>query len=107
MAGSTSVVIATYPSRSAADVARGVLEAEGIDADIITDDAGGLHPELAMNQGVNVVVHQSEARHARSILHLEEGPSPWRSHGRLTKLVAGVLAFMVLAAVVVSVVQSF
>ncbi len=105
----STTVIATYPNRSAADIARGVLEAEGIDAHIVTDDAGGLHPELAMNQGVNLVVRESEVRHARSILGLDEvstsGSKP--RHGRRTKFIAGALAFMVLAAVVISVVQSF
>lgn len=109
MADSTTVVIATYPTRSAADVARGVLKSEEIDAHIVTDDAGGLHPELAMNQGVNLVVRESQARQAKAILDLDAVSSSASEprHGQQTKFIAGIVTFMVLAAVVISVVQSF
>lgn len=104
------VVVATFASRSAADVACGALAAEGIDADIIADDASGLHPDLALNRGVNVIVSPPDASEARTVLGMDEDTS--RSpgagnHRQFTKLIAGLLAAAVVLVAVVSVVQTF
>lgn len=107
----SSVVIDTFPNRSSADVARGVLAAEGIDAKIISDDAGGLHPDLALNRGVNLVVAGRDAEVARSVLGAERGSSGHADdvvfHRGRTRLVAAALSVLVVAIVVISVVRSF
>lgn len=110
----SSVVIDTFPNRSSADVARGVLAAEGIDAKIISDDAGGLHPDLALNRGVDLVVAGRDAEVARSVLGAERGssgdaydPDDVAFHGGATRLIAAALSVLVVAIVVISVVRSF
>lgn len=107
----SSVVIDTFPNRSSAGVARGVLAAEGIDAKIISDDAGGLHPDLALNRGVNLVVAGRDAEVARSVLGAERGSSRHADdvvfHRGPTRLVAAALSVLVVAIVVISVVRSF
>lgn len=104
------VVVQTFPNRSSADVARGVLAARGIKAEIVSDDAGGLHPELALNQGVDLIVAQGDVDMARSVLGAHASP-PARAdrapnRGRV-RLIAAALACFVLAIVVVSIVRSF
>lgn len=105
------VVIHTFPNRSSADVARGVLATEGIDAKIISDDAGGLHPDLALNRGVNLVVAGRDAEAARSALEAEKGSSGLADdvvlHRGRTRLFAAALSALVVAIVVISVVRSF
>lgn len=84
--------------------------ADSIDADIIADDASGLHPDLALNRGVNVIVRQPHAFEARTILGMDEDTSrsPGAgSHRQFTKLIAGLLAAAVVLGIVVSVVQTF
>lgn len=115
MKDASSVVIDTFPNRSSADVARGVLAAEGIVAKIISDDAGGLHPDLALNRGVNLVVAGRDAEVARSVLGAERGSSGHADdqaddvvfYGGATRLIAAALSVLVVAIVVISVVRSF
>lgn len=62
------VVAGTFSNRIEAEIARGALEAAGIDASIQTDDAGGLRPDLAVRAGVHVVVRESDAAQAAEVL---------------------------------------
>jgi hypothetical protein len=62
------VIVRTFPDRMAAEIARGALEAAGIDSAIQTDDAGGLRPDLAMRFGVLLLVRESDAAEAEGIL---------------------------------------
>jgi hypothetical protein len=62
------VIAGTFPNRLDAELARGALEAAGIESFISTDDAGGLRPDLATRFGVHVVVRQSQAAEASAIL---------------------------------------
>lgn len=111
MKDASSVVIDTFPNRSSADVARSVLAAEGIDAKVISDDAGGFHPELALNTGVNLIVAERDAEAARSVLGVQAGSSGPTDglvlHRGRTRLIAAALGVLVVAIVVISLVRSF
>lgn len=105
MADASPVVVQTFRNRSSADVAQGVLAAQGIKAEIVSDDADGLHPELALNQGVNLIVAEGDVAVARSVLGADLSPSGQAddapNRGRV-RIIAAALAFFVLATVVVS-----
>ena len=59
------VVVRTYPSEIAADLARIALESEGITALVQSQDAAGL---LRYVQGVELIVRRDELDQARRIL---------------------------------------
>jgi hypothetical protein len=62
------VIVRTFANRMEAEIARGALEAAGIDSAIQTDDAGGLRPDLSMRFGVHLFVRESEAAEADALL---------------------------------------
>jgi hypothetical protein len=62
------VVVRTFSNRIEAELARGALEAAGIDSAIQADDAGGVRPELAPRSGVHLLVRESDAAEAEGIL---------------------------------------
>jgi hypothetical protein len=62
------VVVETFATRMEAEIARGALDAAGIEAFIHTDDAGGLRPDLALRAGVDLVVRESEVAQAAEVL---------------------------------------
>jgi hypothetical protein len=66
----TLVVVGTYFTEVDADLARTVLEAEGIDCMIRGDDCGGVSPQLWMH-GVALLVRSEDFERARAILALE------------------------------------
>jgi len=67
------VTLRTYLSRPDADFAYSVLEANGIEAFIASDDAGGSRPELAFLRGVKLLVHQKDLQKAEELF--EELPN--------------------------------
>lgn len=62
------VVIQTFKSRPEADLAKSALDAAGIDAMVVGDDAGGTYPGLWEGRGVSVVVNRDDEQLAREIL---------------------------------------
>jgi len=69
MASEEPLVIATFPLPTQAEMARELLEQNGIDA--VLRDAGflGVHPWLSNAiGGVKLVIPAAEARHARELL---------------------------------------
>lgn len=64
------VVVTSCASRVEAQLKRGALEAHGVQATVVTDDAGGIHPQLAMlaDGAIRVVVPDHEADRARALL---------------------------------------
>lgn len=68
-------VIGNFLHRVDADIARGALEAEGIEATVAADDAAGTRPHLWMS-GVRIWVRAEDAERAKSILREAEQASP-------------------------------
>lgn len=67
MSDATLSVVGTYLTAFDADLARTVLEAEGIECMIRSDDCGGLQAGLWMH-GVDVLVRREDALRAARIL---------------------------------------
>lgn len=70
------VTVMACSSRVQAQLARGALATEGVRAVVLSDDAGGVHPQLALtsNLGVRVAVPDHEVDRARAVLgELEAG----------------------------------
>jgi hypothetical protein len=67
------VVIRTFLNAVDAELARGALEAAGIDSMIRADDCGGLRPHLWMG-GVEVLVRGEDAAQAAEVLGTEPSP---------------------------------
>jgi hypothetical protein len=69
------VVIHTFTSRPEADMAKSALDAAGIEAIVVADDAGGTQPGLWEGRGVAVVVNRENEQAAREILDSEARPT--------------------------------
>jgi hypothetical protein len=70
------VVVRTYNSEIEAQIARGLLENEGIEAKVISDDCGGMYPPFQQqSKGVRLFVPAAQAERAREILELKNGAS--------------------------------
>ena len=63
-----AVVLETFPTRIAAEMAAGLLESEGIEARVMADDAGGTYPMLQFIRGVKLMVAAEDETRAREIL---------------------------------------
>jgi hypothetical protein len=59
--------VATFATRTEAEVAQGLLASAGIDASIAADDAGGAFP-FALSGGAEVVVDESDLEEASKVL---------------------------------------
>lgn len=68
------ITIASYRHRHEAEFAKAVLEAAGIDSGIFADDAGGMHPWLAVYP-VRLMVDAQHADAARAVLEPTPGTS--------------------------------
>jgi hypothetical protein len=62
------VVVRAYENEIEAELAKGHLRSSGITASIVKDDGGGMLPSLQNAEGVRLVVDESQAEKARSIL---------------------------------------
>lgn len=67
MSGLTSVV-AQVPSTLEADLIVGMLQTNGVEAAVSSDDAGGQEPQLQLTQGVRVVVSAEDEAVARELI---------------------------------------
>jgi hypothetical protein len=63
-----AVVVEKFTTRMEAQMAAGLLEAEGIYAMVLADDAGGAYPPLQYLRGVRLIVYPEDERRAREIL---------------------------------------
>ncbi len=68
------VRLRTFLNVYEAEIARGALEAAGIDAFIRSDDAGGLHPGMWTARGVALLVRPEDATRAEEVLNTFIGP---------------------------------
>ena len=62
------VCIKTYNNRLEAELEKGRLDSQGIQAMISADDAGGMRPDLSWSTGVRLLVKQEDAHRALEIL---------------------------------------
>lgn len=60
--------VKTFANRQEAELARGALEASGIEAMIVADDGGGEIPGLDFAQSVRVLVPEKDAEAATALL---------------------------------------
>jgi hypothetical protein len=67
------VPVRTFSSRIDADLARELLEQQGIRAYVSADDAGGIDPALQLTQGVSLIVLEHDLARSRRILADEYG----------------------------------
>jgi hypothetical protein len=72
MPGLTAVV-AEVSSTIEAQIIVGLLESNGIEAAVSSDDAGGLEPQWQLTQGVRVLVAPEDEHGARNVLAEQEG----------------------------------
>lgn len=62
------VVVGKFDNAFEAEIAKGHLEAAGIDASILKDDGGGMFPSLQQTAGVQLVVAKTQEKKAKAIL---------------------------------------
>ena len=72
---SHTVLVKTYSLRMDADLAKAILESNGVQAIIAADDAGGMEPWLRSAQQFRVLVRQEDATVARRLLAEPSKPS--------------------------------
>ena len=75
MADSDLVVVHTFSSRPEAEVAKSALDAAGIEAMVMAEDAGGTQPGFWEGRGVAVVVNAENEQAAREILDSDARPA--------------------------------
>ena len=63
-----AIVLEIFSNRIEAEMAAGLLEAEGIEAMVMADDAGGTYPMLQFVRGVRLMVYREDEARAREIL---------------------------------------
>jgi hypothetical protein len=63
-----AIVLETFSNRMEAEMAQGILEAEGIEAVVMADDAGGTYPMLQFIRGVKLMVAAEDKFRAQEIL---------------------------------------
>lgn len=68
-----TTVIRTFASEIEAHVAQAVLDANGIDSDLIRDDANGMMPWLQWLHPIRLVVRESDSAEAVELL---DSPPP-------------------------------
>lgn len=102
-------VVGVYGGRPAAEIARGVLVANGIQADLMADDDGGLAPVAALTEGVRIIVRADRAAEARELLAAARGPEAdgtgEHRPGSAVRLTAAVLAVLLVVAIIYNVAQ--
>ena len=64
--------MSTFPNREIAEAAVSLLDSEGIEAVISSDDAGGELPNLDLGRGVRVFVNAESAEFAKALLEQGE-----------------------------------
>jgi hypothetical protein len=62
------VIIKKFTTRMEAELARGMLQENGIKAVVTADDAGGMYPQLASSLGAQLRVEESDASTALQLL---------------------------------------
>ena len=64
-----TVVIKTFMNEFEAEIARGVLEDEGVESFISKDDEGSMYPSLRLTEGVRLHIFEKDIDKANDILN--------------------------------------
>lgn len=84
----TTILLKTYPSRQAAELAQIIVESQGIDTILVAGDAGGMRPDLGlMSGGVALRVAPRDFQTAHEILKVEETHSRERTAAPMKRLI--------------------
>jgi hypothetical protein len=70
-----TVVIRTFANEIEAHVAQAVLDANGIDSNLIRDDAGGMMPWLQWLHPIRLAVREEDKADAVQLLDVPAGPT--------------------------------
>src|SRR5262245_61204072 len=65
------VVLRTFPTVIAADLAKSALESVGLESMVRSDNKGGQNPGLAFSQGVELLVRADDVAAANDMLGIE------------------------------------
>lgn len=63
-----TIVLKVFTTEMDANMARDVLQDDGIKAFVFKDDAGGMEPHLQRTNGVRLVVNRADADRAGKVL---------------------------------------
>lgn len=63
-----TVILKTFINEFEAERAKGLLEAEGIECSISSDDVGGMGPPQQLIQGIKLLVLEEDFKKAKEIL---------------------------------------
>jgi Putative prokaryotic signal transducing protein len=69
----TRVVVRRFMNEAEADLARAILAANGIEAAVLRDDAGGMIPAMSLMSEIRLVVAPEDAEAAREVLDAGDG----------------------------------
>jgi hypothetical protein len=64
------VIVKTYKSRMEAEIAKGLLESNGIPAHVSVDDAGGMYPPFNFGGGAKILVPEKFKEKAAKLLEV-------------------------------------
>jgi hypothetical protein len=70
-----NTVIRTFANEAEAHIAQAVLDASGIDSNLIRDDAGGMMPWLQWLHPIRLVVCEGDSKTAVELLDTPPGPT--------------------------------
>jgi len=65
------ITIHTFTNEPEANLAKGALEAFGIDCMIARDDCGGQRPHMALTGGLRLLVRAEDAQRAAEVLEAD------------------------------------
>ncbi len=70
------VEVARFTDVSEAEVAKGLLSANGIPCILVYDDVGGMEPQMNLGEGIRLMVPPAFADDAKGLLQsVEDGPA--------------------------------
>jgi len=67
------VVVRRFMNEAEADLAKAILAANGIEAAVLRDDAGGMIPAMSLMSEIRLVVAPEDAEAAREVLDAGDG----------------------------------
>lgn len=68
-------IAAIVPTKLQAEIMKGMLQANGVEATIQADDEGGMTPSLAEVQGIRLLVPEEQLDTAKKLIQAAEAES--------------------------------